>query len=103
MMSHDLLVQVAYSVQESCNKYNMLNMVKLPRQDLHCKTSFIVTPFSLRLNSKLLTYIQNSALLRQLEEKTRLTEELGKSTTQLDEEAKQLHKQFTQNREICER
>ncbi|RMX53045.1 hypothetical protein pdam_00014585 [Pocillopora damicornis] len=42
-----------------------------------------------------------AALLKQLEGKTQNTEELEKSTTQLDEEAKQLHKQFTQNREIC--
>ena len=71
-------------------------MVKLSKQDFS-KLSIS------RLNSEVLTYVLNSALLRQLEEKTHLTEELGKSTTQLDEEAKQLHKQFTQNREICER
>ncbi|XP_029196606.2 nucleoprotein TPR-like [Acropora millepora] len=43
-----------------------------------------------------------SALLRQLDQKTHQVEDLEKSTTQLDEEAKQLYKQFTQNREICE-
>ena len=73
-------------------------MVKLSKQDFS-KLSTCIS----RLNSEVLTYVLNSALLRQLEEKTHLTEELGKSTTQLDEEAKQLHKQFTQNREICER
>ncbi|KAK2556408.1 hypothetical protein P5673_021641 [Acropora cervicornis] len=47
--------------------------------------------------------IQKAALLRQLDQKTHQVEDLEKSTTQLDEEAKQLYKQFTQNREICER
>lgn len=51
----------------------------------------------------MLTLIKYLALLKQLEGKTQKTEELEKSTTQLDEEAKQLHKQFTQNREICAR
>ena len=41
--------------------------------------------------------------MRQLDQKTHQVEDLEKSTTQLDEEAKQLYKQFTQNREICER
>lgn len=64
---------------------------------------FFINSAAQEFGTQVLTLIKYLALLKQLEGKTQKTEELEKSTTQLDEEAKQLHKQFTQNREICAR
>lgn len=44
-----------------------------------------------------------AVIQRQIEESLQKTEQFEKTTEELDEEAKQLHKQFKQNKDICER